>query len=198
MNPFQLPQDAADSAARQALDREERPPGADPESSPKFVASFSGAKRPITAVLCLPCEASSEGLPKVFPPARWVRVLILLEGVTPLLVQPSRGRPLQEQRVRTPPTSLHLRGNVSVGVSPAAGPSNLRFGTLEPSPHLDAAPGWPQGWPANQYRPHGVVGGVPPFTAGNPTAAGNATAVGSAGQFGSLNPHAMHIPPGVS
>ena len=41
MNPFQLPQDAAASAAQPAL--EERPPGVDPDVSPNFVASFSDA-----------------------------------------------------------------------------------------------------------------------------------------------------------
>ena len=57
MNPFQLPEDAAASAAQAAL--EERPPGVDPESSPNFVASFSGANHgsslpPLTSFLRRP------------------------------------------------------------------------------------------------------------------------------------------------
>ena len=66
----------------------------------------------ITADLCRPCTASSEGL-QDSQPARLDKALILHEGsgVTPLSVLPSRGKSLQEQRVRTSSTSLLPRAH---------------------------------------------------------------------------------------
>ena len=211
MNPFQLPQDAAASAARPAL--EERPPGADQESSPNFAASFSDANHGRS----LPALQSFLRRPAGLPASQVGQIVYTHRGSnTPVSaafsrqvatravgqdaidVPPPTGPPvtyepggcLETTRLDAPPPANATgQGNFSAGVSPAVGSSNLRFGTLEPSPHLDAAPGWTQGWPASQYQSHdqGVVGGAPraPFTAGN------ATAVGSPGPFRSLNPHEM-------
>ena len=163
MNPFQLPEDAAASAAHVQAALQERPPGVDPESSPNFVASFAGANHssslpPLQSFLRRPAGlpasqvgqgvGTPQGSNTPLSDAFSRQVAATAAGQRPssrnppvnVTFEPAAGGHFDTTTIDAPPPANATgQDNFSAGVSPEGGFSGLRFRTFEPSPHLDAA-----------------------------------------------------------